>query len=221
MGSVERLFSMKPDYSEFLTPDQLAVEEALWATCGLYPKYAGLLKQTIELLGARATKPTVIEIGCGTGWVPTLLPELVPYTGVDKNPRCLDLAREKNLAHRKWLNFDVREFTLDFPRDIVASFAVLKHFSLSEWDSIFAKVLSFGHWAVFTLPVSHNKGGISLASTPEVQRAMPNYDDGVEFPHVHIGRTHLDLQIELAGKELVASGPLDGEDEEWFILGPI
>lgn len=191
---------MKRDYSEYLTPTRLAVEEQLWASERLYMKYVELVRQALTLSGAE----TVIEIGCGTGWIPTQLPagrELY-YMGVDKNFDCLELAKAKNAPERRWLKRDIRHLENFAALDLVFSFAVLKHFALHEWDKIFTKILGYGRWAVFTIPV-HDAA---------------DQDDGVEFPHVTLSRQHVEQAIQHAGHEMVRSGTLGGTDyENWYI----
>jgi SAM-dependent methyltransferase len=222
---------MKPDYTEYLDPVRLEEEERLWGEVAIYRTYAGLVIRALELsepawlteaaalrLAGRQPFPRlVVEVGCGTGWVPTELPDNVDnvdYVGLDKHPGCIRKAEEKN-AHRRWsfIAGDFRQVATrqmqyedGRPADVACSFAVLKHFGLHEWDAIVSKFLSWGRYATFTLPVWD-------PSPNQVE----SYDDGVDYPHVWIGRPHLFRVLEAAGHEVAETGPLAGTAEEWFI----
>jgi SAM-dependent methyltransferase len=191
---------MRPDYSSYLTPAQLDVEEKLWAEGELYKKYSTIVNR----LGLKAGA-NIIEVGCGTGWVPTQLSTGIQYTGLDKNPGCLAKASEKN-PERIFLNTDIRDFAPWQLWDAVITFAVLKHFGLHEWDAIVERVLSLGKAAAFTLPVYENDA-----------LPMDAFDNGVDYPHVWIRRDRLEAVLEKAGHRIVESGPLEGEWEQWFV----
>lgn len=135
------------DYSAYLTPERLAVEEVAWEQTAIYRLYA----DTVLYAAARYGCNTVLEVGCGTGWVPTRLPESLAYIGLDANPECLTLARQK--TERLFIWADARVFRLEESVDLVCSFAVLKHFALHEWASVLGKILSFGRVGVFTMNV--------------------------------------------------------------------
>lgn len=212
---------MKADYSEFLTPAQLEHEEQLWATCGLYQKYADIAWKAIadlpiptRTVGSQVYREDlrVLEIGCGTGWVPHELrkrfgPHFMNYTGVDKNPGCVARAATKTPQYAFHLG-DVRSLVIPGPADarrpfdLVMTWAVLKHFGLGEWDWVFAKILAFGKVAAFTLPITDQAEAI---------------DDGIEFPHVRIPLDRVKAVAASAGHRIVEIGQLDGEAEHWFI----
>lgn len=178
------------DYSVWLTPERLAVEEKLWAETAIYVRYAAELMRVV----AEERCKSVIEIGCGTGWVPTLLPARLDYVGVDANDGCLALAARKN-PKRPFMLGDVR--SLDWPAgDAVCSFAVLKHFGLSEWSDVLAKVLSFGRVGLFTMNVGPTD--------------VDDFEQG--FPHTWITRETLVSAIESAGHRLVSAQLMDTDE---------
>jgi SAM-dependent methyltransferase len=188
----------KPDYSEYLTPPHLVDEEVLWGEVKQYELYAALANKVIEANNLSSA----LEIGCGTGWVPTQLPEAVKYVGIDKNESCIQIARDKNPGvTRRFQRADIRELVSE-PADVVLCFAVLKHFELAEWDAITTRVLQCGRFACFTLPV--------LARGESV-------DDGTEYPHVWISEAQLARVLSAAGHDVVESGNLAGTAEHWFI----
>lgn len=168
------------DYSEFLTADNLANEEVHWAVGMHNPKMAGLVTKVCVEHGLK----TVIEAGCGSGWVPTYLPADLGYVGVDKNPLCLALAGKKNPA-RTFVRADLRDVKHD-QQDVVCCLSVLKHFRPEEWKSVFLNVMSLGRHACFTMSIG-----------PKI------VNDGVEFPHTYITREFLDECLAAAGKRVV------------------
>jgi SAM-dependent methyltransferase len=67
---------------------------------------------------ARAARPPVLELACGTGRVTLPIAEAgVPIVGVDASARMLDRAREKATARGdlpvRWVQADMRDFRLD------------------------------------------------------------------------------------------------------------
>lgn len=179
--------SMKPDYSTWLTNERIGTEETAWATAGFHHTYAA----HIHLLRSKFNIESVLEIGCGTGWVPTQLPHTISYTGFDKNEEVLRIARLKNLASRNFIVADVRDLRLDAIQSLVTpqlvcSFAVLKHFSLDEWDLIFDKMVNLAPFGLFTMSV-----------------ADENRDDGVDFHHVYITKERLAQALNRNGRDLI------------------
>jgi trans-aconitate methyltransferase len=157
-------------------------EEAEWYVTKYYKKYAAVAIKAIDQFKIK----DVIEIGCGTGLIPTELPENINYLGVDKNPTFLKWARDKNNPNRKFIQEDIRTLTVDKPYDLVICCAVLKHFSLTEWDQIVKKVLSLG-----------NRGLI------EMQVAASDIDNGTAFHHVFVSQSRLERAIALADHKYI------------------
>ncbi len=88
---------------------------------------------------------SVIEFCCGTGWIPKGLNDATVYRGIDANWNCLAYARKKNPeVTRKFTHADVREIEVPVRVDMAVAFSCLKHFTLVEWDGVYAKVLQSG-----------------------------------------------------------------------------
>lgn len=171
------------DYSAWLTPERLAAEEALWAEVGIYRLYAEHVMRAVGDHDCRS----IIELGCGTGWVPTQLPPSIEYVGLDANPECVTLAQQKNPT-RSFFLADMRAFRSP-PFDLACSFAVLKHFALEEWAAVLGKVLSLGRVGLFTM----NVGPYDL--------------DDFEQGFAHTWVTHMTLSdaVYAAGHQLVSA----------------
>lgn len=178
------------DYSEWLTPDRLGVEEKTWEEHKYYELYAAHIRGLVD--GARVR--TILEVGCGTGWVPTVLPRNVEYRGVDANERCIALAKAK--THHPFVVADIRTY----PRqavDLVCSFAVLKHFALAEWSAVVGNVLQHGRRGLFSIPVA--------------EEDKDDFTAG--FPHTFVCHATLDAAVRAAGHDLVFIDPIAKGDE--------
>lgn len=142
---------MLPDISKWYTPDRVAVEDAIWIEGQHYREN---VQRIAEVCRSRHLR-TVMEFGCGTGLVAANLPASVEYLmGIDDNYHMLERARERN-SKLEFIHADIR--TLQGPAhgtlqaDLVCSFAVLKHFSLSEWPAILRIILAHGTYALFNM----------------------------------------------------------------------
>lgn len=178
-----------PDYSAWLTEERLEKEEIAWADSKLYLTHVA----HIFLLSSSFPIQNVVEVGCGTGWIPTRLPLHFNYVGFDKNEKVLEIAKTKNIPSRLFMRGDIRDLTTDLVSslmapDLVCGFAVLKHFSLDEWDSIFDRIVSLAPLGLFTMNV-----------------ADENRDDGIEFHHSWITKERLFQALQRNGKKLLHS----------------
>lgn len=186
-----------PDYSGYLTEEErIAKEEEGWAETEFYKRNAENI-----MIASRKFKLgdsfSLLELGCGSGWVPTVLPDSIAYLGVDNNPTLVEMAQHKNNRRRKFIQFDIREFspsqlqrlTGKLRSDLVCSFAVLKHFGLHEWEKIFQKMLRLGVFGVFNIQLT----------LKEV------FDDGVDYHHTWVSRNMVEKCVEAEGKKIVGS----------------
>jgi len=156
-------------------------EKAGWLRDKLYLEYADTIN---EVCGQYETR-TILEIGCGAGLIPAHLNPQLTYSAVDANIHCVREACSRNPTLSISLE-DIRDFSHP-PVDLVCSFAVLKHFSLLEVSTIFAKMSSFGRYFLFT-----------------VQLSDVDIDDGTEgYPHIWIEESSLKGMLLLAGHEIV------------------
>ena len=141
-----------PDIADWYTPERIDAEEPLWAQSRAYIDYA----ERIHKICKANNLSSVVEIGCGTGWVPTVLDSSLNYLGIDKNPYMLERCRIKN-PKKLFARCDIRNLgALNLSSDLVCSFAVIKHFKPSEWANCLKQVLSIGKIGLFTLSVFIN-----------------------------------------------------------------
>lgn len=88
----------------------------------------------------------VLDVGCGTGLLLELRPELSDYTGLDISPRMLEVAR-RNHPGRRWIEHDLNE---DQPieggpfRSVVALF--------QSWNHVLAPEVALARLWEVTLP---------------------------------------------------------------------
>jgi SAM-dependent methyltransferase len=169
-----------PDYAQWLSPERLAENDPLWQSDGFYIGYA----DEVNKLCAEKGLSRVLEIGCGTGFVPQLLNKGIAYTGLDANAGCIRLSKERNPG-MKFVLGDIR-YTFLGHYDLVCSFAMLKHFALGEWPVIVKRVLKHGSYGLFTMPV----GAYDL-------------EDGVQFWHLWVTEKTLDETVRAAGHKIL------------------
>lgn len=176
-----------PDYSEWLGGgERVSKEETAWRGSQLHMNYAA----HVALVRTKFKIFKILELGCGTGWVPTRFDTDIHYVGIDKNPAVLHIAREKNNPNRLFVQADLRNAAYIkqnwTPVDLVCSFAVLKHFSLDEFDSIFSGMLSLANIGLFSMNIAN-----------EVR------DDGAEFHHIWVTNEWLKSILDRNGFELL------------------
>ena len=172
-----------PDYSSWLADHNLLKIEDSWKKAKFHEQYAVVIKSVC----AENALNTILELGCGTGWVPYELGQGFAYVGVDSNSECVDLARKKNPG-AMFVKKDIRNFRKGKvpPFDVVCAFAVFKHFGLHEWRDVFRNALSLGKFGIFSMSISEE-----------------DHDDGTEFHHVWVSEKTLTREIELAGHEML------------------
>jgi SAM-dependent methyltransferase len=175
------------DFSEYLVGSKLLKEEADWARTKHYEKYAEAVLAG-ALMFDLGIDFDLLELGCGSGWVPSALPISIGYTGIDKHFGLLKLAAGKNHITRLFYQADIRHVEkrlgLRFSVDMVCSFAVLKHFSLHEWKDVFRGMLRLGKYGVFSIQTTDKEA----------------YDDGTEYHHVWVPIKTVDECVKTEGK---------------------
>jgi len=183
------------DISEFYDPNRALAEEVGWI---MNPEaHRMYLNFLLPRMAAHEVK-SVIEFGCGSGILASLLPKEMSYLGVDRNSWFLEKARMRNgVANEKRLFqcFDARN-VIGHECDLSMAWAFLKHFGLDEWDRMLAKVLSHGRFGAFN-----------------VQLAKTDFDNGEEFHHVFVTEEHLQKVLAAAGHE-----EIDRSVQETFTL---
>jgi len=186
------------DISEYYVGHLAEAEEAVWKNHKPYLVNAAEVKQLI--LDKGITR--VVEVGCGSGWVPTVLPTKTEYLGIDANDTFLGWAREKNSPKtRRFIKEDVRKLSPAWltakafkAPGLVCSFAVMKHFGLHEWDKVLKTILS-----------------LATYSCVDVQVAGSDFNNGTLFHHTFVSQEHADRVIEDAGhKKLYEVVTYDG-----------
>ena len=167
------------DISEYYTKELAEKEEKAWLECELYKRNA---KQVNDYI-IKYDLSTVLEVGCGSGLIPTLIPNKIYYSGIDNNSYFLEMARKNNKS-RIFVKADIRSYHIIFRYDLVISFAFLKHFAISEWVDIASKVLQLGRFGII-----------------EVQIAEKAFDNGIDFHHTFVTEKMLSEALETAGRK--------------------
>lgn len=127
----------------------------------------------------------LLDIGCGSGELLDYLPEHVQYTGVDINPRYIELARKKYGERGRFELIDVNAMeSLGLPKasfDIVVLYGVLHHLS----DSEVRRVLSFARTMLKDVGVVFTVDGVYLEGQSAMKSFILSRDRGqyVRFDH--------------------------------------
>jgi SAM-dependent methyltransferase len=175
------------DISEYYVGNLAVSEEEAWKTVKLYERNGA---EVLKLVNDKGIK-RVVEVGCGSGWIPTLLPAHTEYLGIDMNDTFLEWAREKNhhAPNRKFVKEDVRNLNplwllyQDFTDPgLVCCFAFMKHFGLHEWSDILKHVLSLATYAAV-----------------EVEVTEKEFDNGTDFHHCFVEQSRIDRVLEEVG----------------------
>lgn len=147
MTNIKR--EIQPDYSAYLEdPRHLEDEIVAWELPKHVAEQQAIANDVLRVCRRFGLK-SILEVGCGIGWLKGLLPEDIRYTGVDANSCCIEEARKRH-GGNFWV-CDVRDLNPIVEYPLVCSFSMLKHFGLHEWLDVATKVLSLGRFACFTL----------------------------------------------------------------------
>lgn len=208
-------------YNDWLTRERVATEESHWSDEVAKSKgnwqYARAVARAISLVQQR---PTVVEFGCGTGWVPRLLADFATsgapylrglvYVGYDLNDECLRLARGRpthTTMHVQFAQMDMRSAVKTHaPGHIACCFAALKHLPISEAKRMLADLLRAGGCmgaAVFT---------VALSGLDE------DREDECEFVHTRLARATVDRIIADAGHAVEFEEPVIGHEADEILI---
>jgi SAM-dependent methyltransferase len=181
------------DVSEWYTPERVEADEVLGAatTSGGYYDYAAWIEKVCH----EHKLKTVIEVGCGAGWVPSVLSKGIQYmTGIDSNEHMLAKARAR-CPNVNFVQQNIRHLKAP-SADLVCCFGVLKHFHLDEWHKILAAVLSLGKYGLFCQHVLMDaRASVDVPGCDE--QGVPQYHD------IWVCYTDLDQAIADAGHQII------------------
>lgn len=175
-----------PDVSQWYTPDRISAEEEIWLAGEHYRENAG---RVVEVCYAH-NLTSIMEFGCGIGLIPSLLPPDLTYVaGIDANHYMIQRAEARN-PNISFVLADIRQLQGASHADLVCAFALLKHFSLTEWPSILKIILSHGDYALF------NQHALPDDRTP--------FDAGTDWHSAWPRRCDILSAISAAGHKVIA-----------------
>lgn len=149
---------MPQGFDTWLTPEWLAIEEACWAMSiikneGAWQNAKQINNTILHFGGVN----TIVEFGCGTGWIPWLLRRAGhsgKYYGVDNNQSCLNVARHR-CPNDHWEKLNIREMPGITGYDLACTFSMMKHIPLEDWQRIWVKIQMAAPIVVASLNMSH------------------------------------------------------------------
>ena len=183
----------KADISLFYDDPQKALEEEkAWAINKPHENYA-------RFLGAPVNEHkiySILELCCGSGFLPRYLPRYIRYLGIDNNEQFIAWAKAKNTMDREFIRSDIRKITPATlatrghdPFGLVCMFAAVKHFGLHEFNDIIKHMLSFAPVAMFD---------VQMLASGEL------CDNGDTFHHTYITPRVLHNSVLDAGHKIVS-----------------
>ena len=158
-----------------------------------------------SLLEAAMAQPArICDLGCGTGWLSSILSSFGPCTGVELAPEAVVLARRKYPQ----VEFIAADATMWSPAhgsfDIVVSQEVIEHIvDKSAYLAVAHRALRSGGYLFMTTPNLK-----ILDSIPDEEKKRVWEIQPVELP---LYRSQLNIMLETAGFEVVSrSSAIDG-----------
>lgn len=196
--------TVKTDFCDWWTPQRIAEADAGWQHEKTYLELASRVRRVMNLYSLTS----VIELGCGSGYVGGELYKEFAYLGIDASSEMLELAKTHN-PEVYFQQGNIRDLG-DKHAELVCTFAVLKHFSNEEFPDILKKVLAVGDYALLEMQIAID--GPSIADT-----------EGTEdtFHHTWTSKADLLRAIDAAGhslKEYTHYVPAGQNKELAFVL---
>lgn len=171
--------SKKPDVSITFrdSPPVFNREIEIWKSDKLFILYADQINRICRIYGLK----TVLEVGCGCGYVPLHMDKNLIWEGMDGFQGCVDEAK-KNNPNSTVVVGDLRSFRHS-EVDLACSFAVVKHFYLDEVENILKRIISLGRYSMNTVQCSNtvdaedseasgNPNPHNWLSTPTVEKIV-------------------------------------------------
>ena len=201
---------MLPDFCDWWTPDRILESDIAWREQEAYLEFA----DAIRAVAHRFPINSVLELGCGMGYVGREIHSEFDYLGIDGNADMIAMARKHNADwDTEFPHFEVGNIrnlrTIRKPVDLVCSFGVLKHFSLADWKDIVAKMLAVGRYGLIELITTYG---------PSVDTGEQNNEG---YHHIYINLSELPGAWLAAGHRILAYSnlyPVDTDKERWFVL---
>lgn len=171
------------DFSDWWNTKRAADEIECWERERHWAGYAS----RVSTVMAKYKLQTVIEVGCGAGYVGNELKKAGyrDYTGLDASSIMIDTCREK-FPDCNYTLADIRTFDIVAPADLVCTFSVLKHFSLEDWPIILERVLRLGRYGLVQLQI-----------------APDPLETGIEFHHTFVRHNDVLKVFERSNKALL------------------
>lgn len=169
-----------PDYCDVLDSDLIKQEIRGWESGRGYLRYASAVRSALPYTGV--SSPSVVELGCGAGYVGGELSGECNYIGVDGNTELLEIARSK-FPGVVFMHGNLRDGGA-LPRgDLVCTFSVIKHFGMNSWRQVVTNILGCGRFGLLQLQtriVGPSVDTIGQIDHRRFHHTWLNYDEVLE-----------------------------------------
>lgn len=179
--------TMRTDFCDWWNEERLAASDVAWQREKTYIELAKRVRDVMYRFDLRS----VIELGCGAGYVGGTLAQDYDYLGIDGSPLAVYLSDTRN-SNAKFRIGNIRDIgnKLVLHADLVCTFAVLKHFSTEDFPEILKKVLSVGKYGLLEMQITLTGPSIEDNADPE-------------FHHTWTSKEELYACVEAAGHEVI------------------
>lgn len=108
------------------------------------------------LEGLQLTSPKMLDLGCGTGWLTSILGRFGPTTGVDLSPVAIQKAQAL-YPDVRFMAADLSSETINETYDVIVSHEVIEHLEDQKYYlNLVARFLNPGGYLILTTPNAWN-----------------------------------------------------------------
>jgi trans-aconitate methyltransferase len=131
--------------------------------------------------------PLILDVGCGTGWLTTILQRFGPTTGIELSPAAIEAAGQKFPDVR----FHAADVSVQLPVnacDVLVSHEVLEHMADQPAHvAAMARAIRPGGWLILTTPNAHlTKGRVTNDPQPIENHVTAKQLRSLLAPHFDI-----------------------------------
>lgn len=120
------------------------------------------------LAAARLTDPTILDMGCGTGWLANILGMFGPAVGIDLSQKAVAAAR-KRFPHAEFFEADAIGWFPNRTFDVIVAHEVLEHFEIhGHFLAVVRRLLNDKGTLILTTPNARTLSAMEMeARTPD------------------------------------------------------
>ncbi len=174
-----------PDFDKWWTAERIKESDAAWLQSREYLAFATRIRDVMQTYSLKS----IIELGCGAGYIGGVLATEFYYIGIDGSAEMVEWAKLKNPG-ATFLQGNLRNLE-DIYADLVCCFSTVKHFSLTEWRQIVHNILQVGEYGLIEMQIS-------------TEEAVDTSDtSNIDFHHTFVPDCDIEKTWRDAGHEII------------------